>query len=419
VVIISHPTGNANVRNAALAFGEAGLLVRFVTSVAFSERAAASRAFPPFLRRLCVRRIYPPAVLAKTSAFPLREIGRNVLLQVRMKSWVNDVKAPFSIDSVFRSIDRHTAALLAQHPETKAVYCYEDAAVQTFRAAKVAGLTTVYELPTPYWRCKEEIGREEAKRQPEWVGTLRFDRESADKLARKDEELRLADLVIVPSEFVAESLKLAPAVPGRIIVLPYGAPVTTGAGSRPIRDSAERHNDDPLRIIYVGNLGQAKGIAYLIDAIDALGARVELTLIGRPLFDSPSMLSGFLQKHRHFPSLPHAEVLRMIGEHDVLVLPTLYEGLALVLLEAMGQGLTVVTTPNSGATGIVRDGKEGFIVPIRSAEAIVDRLAWLADHREETRAMGEAARAKAAAYTWADYRARIVEVLQGHLASRS
>jgi len=333
----------------------------------------------------------------------------------RFRLWwlVQSVAAPFSVDAVYRSIDRHAARLLRRFPRARAVYGYEDGALQTFRAARARGMRTIYELPTPYWRTKEEIGREEAKLQPEWAGTLRFDREGVEKLARKDEELQLADVIVVPSDFVAESLQRAPPRSGRIVVLPYGSPVT---GVSAPREAPAGEGSGPLRVIYVGNFGQAKGIAYLIEAIEALEGRVQLTLIGRSPPAPPARLTRFLARHRYFPSLPHGEVLREMREHEVLVLPTLYEGLALVVLEAMGQGLAVVTTPNSGATGIVRDGEEGFIVPIRSAAAIRDRLAWMADRRADLARMRRAALARAGTVTWESYRARFSALVAGVLA---
>lgn len=75
---------------------------------------------------------------------------------------------------------------------------------------------------------------------------------------------------------------------------------------------------------------------------------------------------------------------------SVVVLPSLIEGFPKSLIEAMACGLPVITTDN--APGLVRNGTNGFIVPIRSPEAIRDRLEWLYHHPEEARAMGDEAR---------------------------
>jgi glycosyltransferase involved in cell wall biosynthesis len=118
----------------------------------------------------------------------------------------------------------------------------------------------------------------------------------------------------------------------------------------------------------------------------------------------------------HEPPRPHAEVLRLMRTCDVFVLPSIVEGRALVIQEAMSQGLPILITANTGAEDLVETGRTGFLVPIRSPEAIAERLAWFADHRRETREMGGIARAKAAGYTWAGYGAAVAGAVEQHLS---
>lgn len=88
---------------------------------------------------------------------------------------------------------------------------------------------------------------------------------------------------------------------------------------------------------------------------------------------------------------------------DVLVLPSLAEGSALVVLEAMSSGLPVVVTPNVGADA-VRDGVEGFVVPIRSPELIAQRLSTLSEDSELRHSMGKRARSRVAQFSWLKFR---------------
>jgi glycosyltransferase involved in cell wall biosynthesis len=104
-----------------------------------------------------------------------------------------------------------------------------------------------------------------------------------------------------------------------------------------------------------------------------------------------------------------------MSRQDVLVLPSLHEGFGLVILEAMSQGLTVITTAHTGGPDVIQDGREGFIVPIRSVDAIVEKLELLAGDRAMLTGMKEAAQKKAALLTWEGYRSRLVEVVRGCL----
>ena len=94
----------------------------------------------------------------------------------------------------------------------------------------------------------------------------------------------------------------------------------------------------------------------------------------------------------------------------MFVFPTLIEGMPIVVLEAMASGLPVITTPN-GPGDIVRDGVDGFVVPIRDPDAIVEKLEYLRAHPEHRREMGINARQRALEFSWAAYQRRGVEVL--------
>jgi glycosyltransferase involved in cell wall biosynthesis len=104
--------------------------------------------------------------------------------------------------------------------------------------------------------------------------------------------------------------------------------------------------------------------------------------------------------------------------HDVLVFPSLFEGFGLVILEAMSQGMTVITTPNTGGPDVTTDGENGFIVPIRSAEAIAERLETLVFDRKRLASMKEAALKTSRAMSWANYERAVAGVVKSVLPDR-
>jgi starch synthase len=141
-----------------------------------------------------------------------------------------------------------------------------------------------------------------------------------------------------------------------------------------------------------------------------------LTLIGRRVGGKCRVLDAALRVHRWIPSLSHSELLQEIGRHDVMVFPSLFEGLALVLLEALSQGVPVITTPHTGALDFLSDGEDGFVVPIRDAGAIVEKLELLAGDRERLAAMSQAAIRKAALRSWERYRGLLASIVHQALA---
>ena len=408
-ILVSHPFGNANVRQAALAFSEADTLAGFRTCICWPENSSLGSLLPEAVLSQLRRRTFPTSVTLKTRSQPWREVGRLAASRFGWNGWIEHETGPFSIDAVTQSLDRSVAnELLHAHPPPNAIYAYEDGACASFQAAKKRGIRCIYDLPIGYWKSSRTIQQEEAALQPEWAGTLTAINDSPAKLARKDAELAYADAIVVASQFTARTLTDNAFPTEKIHIIPYGCPA-------PESEPTPGHSG-PLRILFVGSLGQRKGTSYLLSAVEKLGKHATLTLLGsRPVGDC-APLDRALQTHRWLPTLPHAEVLREMREHDVLVFPSLFEGFGLVITEALSQGIPVITTHHSAGPDLLTDGEDGYIVPIRDAEAIAEKLHILLADRDHLQAMKAAALRKARLFTWEKYRtsltARVLQLIQ-------
>lgn len=385
MIALSHPTGNENVRQVGQALDDASLLERFFTTINWDEAGLVHHLLPEKARSLLSRRSYPAGVGAKTKAYPALELVRLL-------------GGPVSIDTVSRGLDETVARQLAA--TTRGFYGYEDCALATFRAAKARGIKCIYDLPIGYWKAAQRIFAEEAEREPEWAMTLTGMNDSSEKLRRKEEELGLADCVVVASSFTKTTL--AEADSGLAIrVIPYGAPpVVAGKSKTP---SAK------LRVLFAGSLGQRKGICYFLRALDLLNDdSIEVSFVGRRVVDDCVPLNRAVTKHRWLPTVSHDVMLREMREHDVVVFPSLFEGFGLVITEAMSQGTPVITTPHTAGPDLIEDGVDGFLVSVRDSEAIAEKLEFLVRNRAAARAMQEAARRKAAARPWDLYRQDVI-----------
>jgi len=404
MILFSHPTGNANVRHAAQALEEAGLLAEFWTCVSWNPDSLLNGVLPKNLRSQFGRRALPEILRKRARYVPWREAGRMLASMCGISGWTKHESGIFSIDAVYRSLDRSVARRVSEGEGITAVYAYEDGASQTFAAAKALGLKCLYDLPIGYWRAAHPIYAEEMEREPQWASTLTGTLDSPEKLARKDEELRLADAVFVASSFTKKTIESAPEnICKPVHVISYGSPFTP--------PPAIERGGNKLKVLFVGGLGQRKGLGYLLKAVALLGERVELTLVGNKTTNHCAPLNEALQRHRWIPSLPHGEVLREMNRHDVFVFPSLFEGFGLVILEAMSQGLPVITTENTAGPDLITEGESGFIVPIRSAEAIAEKLDLLARDSSLLSAMKTAARETAVRHAWGQYRARLAQAV--------
>jgi len=408
-IIVSHPTGNANVRAIAKGFLKAGLLHKFYTTIASfpSDFSYKLGSFGPF--KEIRRRSFDSKLQPYVHTYPWREIGRSFASKFRMKKLIVHETGPFCIDQIYRTLDRHVATNLniAQKEGVTAVYAYEDGALEIFEQAKKLGLLCIYDLPIAYWETGRKLLLEEADRLPQWAPTFGGGiTDSAIKLERKRRELELADVVVGPGSFVLDSLPEWSSDKIKIMS-PFGSPVSyVSLGLK------DKNQDGPLRVLFVGSMGQRKGLGDLFEAIKLLdGANVELVVLGSllaPIDFYREQLSNFTYE----PVRSHNEVLELMRTCDVFCLPSIVEGRALVIQEAMSQGLPIIITSNTGGEDLVINGETGFLVPIRSAEAIAEKIKWFVDNRDQIAAMGEKAAIHAQAYTWENYSSNIVEQLK-------
>ena len=411
MLIFSHPTGNANVRHAALALFRAGLLGEFWTCLNFHAPAVLERLLPRRVVGQLRRRAYPRELAGAIRTRPFHEVVRLFAPRFGFPSLVAHETGAFSVDSVYRALDRAVARRL-HTGKFRAVYAYEDGAQLAFIEARRRGARTLYDLPIGHWRAARTLLLDEAEREPEWAATLTGNRDSPAKTERKDAELALADVVFVASSYTRRTLSEVADFKGTVMVVPYGSPAfLPAAAAVPASASAKK-----LRVLFVGSLGQRKGLSYLFAACRQVRAAVTLTVIGQKPLEPCPVLDRELGSVRWIPSCPHQEILAEMAAHDVFVFPSLFEGFGLVLLEALAMGLPIITTAHTAGPDLIHEGVEGFIVPIRDSEAIAARLELL--HREPARLaeMSAAARRRAREFSWENYEATLAACVGQALA---
>ncbi|MBI3881235.1 MAG: glycosyltransferase family 4 protein [Verrucomicrobia bacterium] len=406
MLLLSHPTGNEFVRHAARAFNDANVLGEFHTGVSWNPHSAVNAFLPRRLRAELGRRSFAPELRPHIHNHPWREAGRLAGQALGIRALIHHESGPCSVDAVFRDLDRRVARRLRHVGGFTGLYAYEDGAEFSFRAAQAAGLKCFYDLPIGYWRAARDLFREESEREPEWACTLTGNLDSNAKLERKDEELRLASVVVVASSFTRRTLERMTDLRAPIVVVPYGAPPVDTMKVK------EPNLKGPLRVMFAGSLTQRKGVSYFLKACELMKSAVEVTIVGRKSTDECRPLEDALNRHRYIASVPHAEMLAEMARQDVLVFPSLFEGFGLVILEAMAQGVPVITTSHTAGPEVITEGEDGFLVPIRDAQAIAEKLELLAADRRRLWDMAEAARRKAAKLGWEHYRRGLVAAVQ-------
>jgi glycosyltransferase involved in cell wall biosynthesis len=399
MIDVSHLAGNQNVRAALEGFRKMNILRKFYVSVALINGGVLHRlgGGKPF--KDIQRRSFPTSYKSLIVSFPFMEIGRLLASRAGFYRLVETDDCRFSVYSVFKNIDKRVAANLrsAVQNGSKAVYAYEDGALKSFREAEKLGMLKLYDLPIGYWRSARTLMNSTLEQWPDWAMTIHGFSDSEEKILRKDEELKLADRIFVASSFTAKTLDAYPGNLSPVTVIPYGfPPVCINRRYQPLKNR-------PVKLLFVGGLSQRKGLAELFHAVERLGDKVILTVVGRKSVEVCKVLDKALDKHHYIPSLPHSEVLNLMREHDVFVFPSLFEGFGLVITEAMSQGTPVITTDRTAGPDIITDGKDGWIIPAGSVDDLYRKLLYLVEHPTEIELAGRQALETAAKRPWSCY----------------
>jgi glycosyltransferase involved in cell wall biosynthesis len=230
-------------------------------------------------------------------------------------------------------------------------------------------------------RWVEDLLREEFKR---WRG--RFNPTDAAVVEKEEREYEEADLVVVPSQFAANSFVEMGVDRARVRAVPLG--VEMGRFSPVGRPPA-----DSFQVLFVGQVSFQKGVPYLLEAFSQLSInKKRLTIIGTMRPEMKLWLSG-----RHFEdveflgALPQRELPRYMSRSHVHVLPSIQDGFGMVVTQSMACGCPQIVSEHCGAADVLTDGVDGFIVPIRSASAIREKLEIMASDPAKREAAGSAA----------------------------
>ncbi len=408
-VLISHPFSNENNRAATYGLLEGNLLSEFHTAIASFPGSLVDRisALGPLseIRRRRFKSVLQPL----TRTWPWLEVGRQLANKTGLPGLIRHETGLLSVDAVYQNLDKRVATGLqkARRRGATAVYAYEDGAAYSFAEAKRLDMTCLYDLPIGYWRAARLLLEPERERWPEWIPTMTGFADSAAKLARKDEELRMADRIFVASQFTATTLQDFPGLLAPIDVIPYGFPAI---GRK--KDYSSPSNNRPLKLLFVGRLEHRKGIANLFAAVDAIGHHVELTVVGHKASDNCAALNTALARHRWIPSLPHGEVLKLMREHDILVFPSLFEGFGLVITEAMSQGTPVITTERTAGPDLIEHDVNGWLVKAGSTRALQAAIEGILDRPDVVAKAGRAAMKTAERRPWSVYGRELVKAVE-------
>ena len=268
---------------------------------------------------------------------------------------------------------------------------------RSLKKAKKLGAVTVIERGCTHIDEQQRIMAEEEsllyKRsvQPNWKYVY-------DRMKR---EYEMADYIVVPSTYSQRSFLERGFSPEKVRVVPICSEKLT-------RPAPESEKPKRFTVLVTGGQFVRKGLFYVLEAWQKLNlSDAELLFKG-----SVPKEFGYLLEAKNIRRitkyLSDEEMTKLYNEAHIFVLSSIDEGFGQVVMEAMSAGLPVIVTENVGSADGVKNGKDGFVVPIRSSDAIAEKIKFFYDNPEKLKEMSKAAIEKSKFYSPEEFTKRIV-----------
>lgn len=247
----------------------------------------------------------------------------------------------------------------------------------------------LYELAAqqyPRWSCGIEQRRNEVR-------------------AAEQQEHETASRIVAASSFTRRTLIDNNVAAEKIALNPYGVDCCRF-------HVRELKHKGPLRFLFAGLINARKGVPLLLEAWQNLRPpNAELWLVGGASRNAIELIPN-LPGLKYWGRVPHREVVRLMQQCDVFVLPSYFEGFGLVLLEAMACGLPIMTTTATAGPDIITEGVDGWNFTPGDLVRLEELMTLCLENAAQLVEMGRQARVKAEKFTWNAYGDRWLNILR-------
>lgn len=331
---------------------------------------------------------------AFTSFFPAINLLDRAYVKLRADRLITPSRWYTIRDGLF---DHWSAKKIEQLFEFNLFVGWANCSLNCINKLKPKGVKTIIESGSMHIAVQEKILQDEYEK---WGAKLSpIVKQNKDKML---EEYSLTDKICVPSTHVADSFVSQGISQEKIIKVPYGIDFEKFGYTN-------RENNGKFSLIFVGQISLQKGIGYLLKAWKILNIypkKAELLLVGNVSPECEKMVQDAIKSDlsiKLIGPVRHDQLSQLYARADAFVLPSVQEGLAMVIGEAMASALPVICTTRTGGLELINDGQEGFVVQPGDEQALSAKIELLYKNPDQVKAMGQAARQKAKTLSWQNY----------------
>lgn len=399
-VIVAHP-GKQHSFQLATGLNQEGILFRYITTVYDKKNSVLMKTARLFLdgnnKKRSLERYCDHLADEQVVQFcQLRAMITLLLNRLDKSKKAYNAWGMFVADSFGKRVAKY-----AIRNQVDAVVMYDASATRCFEilekcAPQIKRILDASAANRPFVK---RLYEEDMQKSPLWAETLRNEKRFLWEYSmdRYIQEGQLAHGILAASSFTKRSYTEFGVEEKKICIVPYG--VDTSKFSQPLKKEQQF-----VRFLYVGGVRQMKGISYLLEAFARTHQEypdAQLEIVGD--CNIADDLIGTYKDYVEFSGyLPHDDVIAHYRMADVFVFPSLADGFGLVGTEAMGCGLAMIVSSNSGISDVITE-QCGFVIPTGDSNALYEKMRFCCVKQETVRAMGDAARRIAKKYTWEYY----------------
>lgn len=407
-VAVFHP-GTQHSWQTALALQQLDRLAWYATSIFYDPAR-----FPYRLER------YVPAPLARRMHAEFRRFSHPGLDPSRVRTtglaeWFERIAARAGLSGLAKRIDRYgnrrfgrSLAAAIGSDDRFALWGYSSSSLDAFELAKRHGRRCILDRTNGDFGIYNDRMHAVREAYPDWF--LPSERAVPEATIAADRrEYELADAILVGSPFAAETLRSAvpgPALDAKLRVLNYCFDEALFAGVAP---PAPVSRTGPVRFLFLGLAIPRKGIHHVLEAVSRIPrSQASLTIVGE-LGVPEAAFTPYADRVDYRRTVARADVPAIMAAHDVLLLPSYFEGAGIVLYEALAAGCALIQSRNC-ALAVTPD--TGILLDSVSTDALHAAMMTAIDAHDRLDHWRSQAQAEARGYSFGQYRANIAQLLE-------
>lgn len=268
-----------------------------------------------------------------------------------------------------------------------AIYCFSGVAEELFKyLPSTSQIVKTLVRGSSHIRVQKKLLEAEEIRANSLVNTpIKIDKPSDWIIGREEREYQIADIIIVLSTFAYTSFIQQGIEANKLSILPLGAQLSAfRPDATVIADRCQRIlSRQPLKVLMVGTFSLRKGAIDLIEIAKNSGIDFQFQFVGARTNDANFLYQTHHQYIDFISRQPQTELPQFYAQADIFIFTTIEDGYAVVLSQAQAAGLPIIATTNCSAPDIIVENETGWVLPIRSSDAFIEKLKWCNEHRPE------------------------------------